>query len=73
MRIHRPNGLPGAPAGRKDHTTDILAKLQVNNRSEAAAIARGHGKPPLMVTLPQPMTVQDAARLVSFKSRLRGA
>jgi hypothetical protein len=43
MRIHRPNGLPGVPAGRRT-TTDILAKLQVNNRSEVGAIARGHGK-----------------------------
>jgi hypothetical protein len=46
MRIHRLNGLPGAPAGREDHTTDILAKLQVNQRSEVGAIARGHGKAP---------------------------
>ena len=46
MRIHRPNGLPGAPAGREDHTTNILAKLQVTNRSEAGAIARDHGKAP---------------------------
>jgi DNA-binding NarL/FixJ family response regulator len=26
------------------HVTHILAKLQVTNRSEAGAIARGHGK-----------------------------
>jgi len=46
LRIHRPNGLPGPPAGREDHTTNIVAKLQVTNRSEAGAIARGHGKAP---------------------------
>jgi DNA-binding NarL/FixJ family response regulator len=28
------------------HVTHILAKLQVTNRSEAGAIARGHGKAP---------------------------
>jgi hypothetical protein len=28
------------------HVTHILAKLQVTNRSEAGAIARGHGKVP---------------------------
>jgi hypothetical protein len=26
MRIHRPNGLPGAPAGQEDHTTAIPAQ-----------------------------------------------
>jgi hypothetical protein len=28
------------------HVTHILEKLQVTNRSEAGAIARGHGKAP---------------------------
>jgi DNA-binding NarL/FixJ family response regulator len=28
------------------HVTRILAKLQVSNRSEAGAVARGHGKGP---------------------------
>ena len=28
------------------HVTHILAKLQVTNRSQAGAIARGHGKAP---------------------------
>jgi hypothetical protein len=46
MRIHRPNLPPGAPAGREDHTTNILAKLQATNRSEAGATARGQGKAP---------------------------
>ena len=38
--------------------THILAKLQVTNRSEAGAIARGHGKAPAEGEATRPMTRQ---------------